>query len=356
MIESKVKIDEYYQALLNRDSQYVGVYYAGVKTTGVFCISTCRARKPKKKNVVFFQDVKEALQHGFRPCKICKPTQNVDESPAEIKELIDLLTKNPTNKIKDTDLKSLGYTPEKIRRWFKTNFGITFQSYQRMVRINSAYENLKKGNSVTASAFDSGYESLSGFGYSFKNMLDISPRKVNSMNLIYLNRFSTPLGPMYACSTSKGICLLEFTDRKMLETEFKELTKLVRAKIIVGKNLYLKEVEKQVLEYFRGERYVFDIPIDAPGTDFQKEVWDKLKDIPFGSTLSYQEMANSLNRPKAVRAVANANGHNRISIIIPCHRIIGSDNSLVGYGGGLPRKKWLLEHERKNINFKNPSS
>ena len=114
-----------------------------------------------------------------------------------------------------------------------------------------------------------------------------------------------------------------------------------------GENEHLTALRKQLDEYFSGNRKEFNIPLVTPGTDFQKAVWKELLEIPYGTTRSYQEQADALNRPDSVRAVANANGMNRISIIIPCHRVIGSDGSLTGYGGGLKRKKWLLDHEKK---------
>ena len=181
-----------------------------------------------------------------------------------------------------------------------------------------------------------------------KNIFDTSPENAGQVNVIYLHRFTTPLGPMYAGTTSHGLCLLEFTDRRMLESEFHDLTKRLKARIIVGKNEYSVMAEDQLREYFEGTRTQFTIPLDTPGTVFQQKVWDELQRVPYGTTRSYREQANAVGRPDAVRAVASANGHNRVSIVIPCHRVIGSDGQLTGYGGGLPRKKWLLEHE-KNV-------
>ncbi len=349
MITERNKIQEFYQALLERNSHYIGAFYVGVRTTNVFCISTCRARKPKLENVEFYTTAKEALQCGFRPCKICKPTENVDEPPTDIKHLINLVSRDPYRKLKDQDLRRLGYSPEKIRRWFKSHHGLTFQAYHRMIRMNCAYEDLKKGNNVTNSAFKSGYGSLSGFSYTFKNLFDQAPKNVGQVNVINVHRLTTPLGPMYVCATSKGICLLEFTDRRMLETEFRDLMKRLKARIITGKNEHIEALEKQIREYFDGERFHFEVPLDTPGTAFQKSVWKKLLEIPFGETRSYKQQAMALGKPNAVRAVASANGQNRVSIVIPCHRVIGSDGQLTGYGGGLPRKKWLLEHERKHL-------
>jgi AraC family transcriptional regulator of adaptative response/methylated-DNA-[protein]-cysteine methyltransferase len=159
-------------------------------------------------------------------------------------------------------------------------------------------------------------------------------------------RIETPLGEMVAGATEDGICLLEFTDRRMLPTEYKDLTRLLKMKLGDGDNIHLKSLRNQLNEYFDGNRREFSIPLVAPGTDFQEAVWKELMEIPYGTTRSYQDQANALNRPDSVRAVANANGMNRISIIIPCHRVIGSDGRLTGYGGGLKRKKWLLDHEK----------
>jgi AraC family transcriptional regulator, regulatory protein of adaptative response / methylated-DNA-[protein]-cysteine methyltransferase len=157
----------------------------------------------------------------------------------------------------------------------------------------------------------------------------------------------TPLGEMVAGATEEGVCLLEFHDRKILPSEVKDLTRLLETTTQEGENKHLKSLRKQLKEYFAGKRKEFTIPLVIPGTEFQRAVWTELQNIQFGNTRSYQEQADAINSPDSVRAVANANGMNRISILIPCHRVIGSDGRLVGYGGGLKRKKWLLDHEKK---------
>jgi len=164
------------------------------------------------------------------------------------------------------------------------------------------------------------------------------------INTIIIN---TPLGEMVAGATDEGVCLLEFSDRRMLPTEYKDLSKLLKTTLEDGQNRHLKTLRKQLKEYFEGKRKEFTMPLITPGTEFQQAVWKELLNIKFGSTRSYQKQAIALNRPDSIRAVANANGMNRISIIIPCHRVIGSDGHLTGYGGGLKRKKWLLDHEKK---------
>jgi AraC family transcriptional regulator of adaptative response/methylated-DNA-[protein]-cysteine methyltransferase len=318
----------------------------GVKTTSVFCIATCRARKPKRKNVIFYKSYAEALKNGFRPCKICCPTENAKETPEQVERAIKMITQHPKEKISDQQLREAAISPDLIRRWFKKNYGITFHAFQRMYRINNAYKELKDGKTSTITAYESGYESLSGFAYTYKKVLGRSPSNSPSQHIILINRLSTPLGPMFVAATEKGICLLEFTDRKMLETEFRDLQKLLKATILVGENQHIKQAKEEIQAYFDGKRRNFDVPLDAPGTDFQKEVWQKLSSIPLGTTSTYQALAAQLNKPKAVRAVARANGFNRISIIIPCHRIIGKDGRLRGYGGGLERKRWLIDFEK----------
>jgi O-6-methylguanine DNA methyltransferase len=160
-------------------------------------------------------------------------------------------------------------------------------------------------------------------------------------------KIETPLGEMIAGATDEGVCLLEFSDRRMLNTEYKDLIRLLNTTLEEGENKHLRNLRNQLKEYFEGKRKEFSVSLITPGTEFQQAVWKELLNIPYGSTRSYQEQAVALNRPDSVRAVANANGMNRISIVIPCHRVIGTDGHLTGYGGGLKRKKWLLDHEKK---------
>jgi AraC family transcriptional regulator of adaptative response/methylated-DNA-[protein]-cysteine methyltransferase len=166
--------------------------------------------------------------------------------------------------------------------------------------------------------------------------------------MIKLTKLDTPLGEMIAGATEEGICLLEFNDRKILPAEYKDLERLLKTQMEDGENKHLNSLKKQLKEYFDGKRKEFTIPLVTPGSEFQQAVWKELQNIPFGLTRNYQEQAIALRRPDSVRAVANANGQNRIAIVIPCHRVIGADGRLTGYGGGLKRKKWLLDHEKKH--------
>jgi AraC family transcriptional regulator, regulatory protein of adaptative response / methylated-DNA-[protein]-cysteine methyltransferase len=165
--------------------------------------------------------------------------------------------------------------------------------------------------------------------------------------MIISTTIETELGIMIAGAVEDGVCLLEFNDRKMLNTEYKYLKKYYNTTIEEGESNHFIILRKQLKEYFDGTRKVFNIPLVMPGSEFQKAVWKELMNIPYGTTRSYMQQSAALGNIKSIRAVANANGMNRISIIIPCHRVIGSDGSLTGYGGGLKRKKWLLDHEKK---------
>ena len=337
-ITDSSQCDIWYQALLARSPEYTGVFFVGVKTTGVFCIAICRARKPKRQNVEFYDDMKSALDAGYRPCKICHSTENAFSAPEYIEALLQRV-----RAISDSILRENGISPERVRRWFLQHHGMTFQAYQRMQRVNTAIQELSRGRSATDVAFDSGYESLSGFGYTCKKLTGSAPSK--DPNVILIHRFTTPLGPMFVCATQRGVCLLEFVDRRMLETEFSDLQRRLRANILAGENAHTRQAVKEIGEYFAGTRRAFDLALDAPGSDFQLRVWRALRDIPYGTTITYQQLAAGVGQASAARAVASANGANRIAIIIPCHRVIGKNGTMTGYGGGVARKGWLIEHE-----------
>ena len=342
---NQLTFQEKYDAIGNQDAQYEGLFITAVKTTGIFCRPSCRARKPKAENVLFYNTPQEAIQNGFRPCKVCRPMERMDETPEYVQKIIQELHQNPYLRIKDYDLVQRGIEPSHIRRWFKKHHGLTFHSYQRMLRINAAYNSIRRGDTVTDSAFESGYNSLSAFNESFRSIFGNSASRSLETQVINIVRFTTPIGPMFACGTSQGVRLLDFTDRRMLETEFKDLCERLNAVILPGNNPHLDHLQSELTEYFSGKRRIFTIPLDTPGTEFQQSVWKGLLEIPYGETRSYKEQAIAIGNPKAVRAVASANGHNRVGIVIPCHRVIGSDGSLVGYGGGLLRKRWLLDLE-----------
>jgi AraC family transcriptional regulator of adaptative response/methylated-DNA-[protein]-cysteine methyltransferase len=158
----------------------------------------------------------------------------------------------------------------------------------------------------------------------------------------------TKLGPMIAMADDNALWLLEFTDRRGLEREIERMRKTQKIAIVPGRNAVIEQIERELEEYFSGELKTFKTPLKLVGTPFQKSVWEELVRIPYGATVSYSKQAEKIGNLKAVRAVARANGCNQLAIIIPCHRVVGADGALTGYAGGLPRKKWLLEHEQAN--------
>jgi AraC family transcriptional regulator of adaptative response/methylated-DNA-[protein]-cysteine methyltransferase len=196
---------------------------------------------------------------------------------------------------------------------------------------------------------DTGYESLSAFYGAFRKLLDTTPARAREAVSITFTRFTTPLGPMVAAATEGGLCLLEFVDRRGLEGELTRLGRELRGSVIPGRGPVLEQAVRELEEYFSGARTKFDVPLSASGSDFQRRVWRALTEIPYGETRSYGQVASTVGRSSAVRALGRANGQNRMAIVIPCHRVVGSDGALTGYGGGLWRKRWLLEHERRHV-------
>ncbi|WP_276134745.1 bifunctional transcriptional activator/DNA repair enzyme AdaA [Polluticoccus soli] len=340
-----------YEASCRKDASFEGLFFMAVKTTGIFCRPACTARKPKFQNVAFFTEAKDALLNGYRPCKVCKPLQQKGETPAYISTLLADLQRDPALRLKDWDLRQRGVEPATLRRWFKQHYGMTFQSYQRFLRINRAFGQIRYGDKITTTAFDNGFESLSGFGESFRKLTGHTPQQSKSQQLVTITRITTPVGPMIAGATDEGICLFDFAERRMMESIMKRIEQGLNAKLIPGDHPHFKVLNEQMQEYFTGQRREFDLPLHIIGTEFQQKVWRGLQQIAYGTTKSYKGQSIFLGNEKAIRAVARANGENGIAIIIPCHRVIGENGHLTGYGGGLWRKKWLLEHEAKHAGY-----
>jgi AraC family transcriptional regulator of adaptative response/methylated-DNA-[protein]-cysteine methyltransferase len=204
---------------------------------------------------------------------------------------------------------------------------------------------LSEGANIAQTAFGSGFESLSGFQDALQNITGHSASKSRGTRVVNLSRVVTPLGPMLMGATEEGVCLLEFSDRPMLETQIRRLSKQLKCVFLPGSNEFIAQLTEELKSYFAGTVRAFRTPLVFIGSDFQKRAWNALCQIDYGKTRSYAEQARMIGSPDAVRAVARANGDNRIAIVVPCHRVVGSDGTLTGYGGGLWRKKWLLEHE-----------
>jgi AraC family transcriptional regulator, regulatory protein of adaptative response / methylated-DNA-[protein]-cysteine methyltransferase len=339
-------VAEMRRAYLNSDASYNGIFYLGVRTTGVFCKPECTARKPLPKNVEFFATVKDAIFAGFRPCKRCRPLAANGTPPAWVRNLLSRVERGPDQRIREGDLRRMGIEPARARRYFQQHYGMSFNTYQRGRRMSQAFTELRKGASVDHAALNHGYESASGFREAFGKLFGQAPREAAAGDCIVLSWHESPLGPLILGANAKGLCLLEFSDRRMLETQFKVLRARFNCPVVPGENAHLNKVKDELARYFEGRLKEFTVPLIYPGTEFQEKVWRNLLKIPYGDTCSYEELACAVGSPKAVRAVGAANGCNRIAIVIPCHRVVNKGGKLGGYGGGLWRKQALLHLER----------
>jgi AraC family transcriptional regulator of adaptative response/methylated-DNA-[protein]-cysteine methyltransferase len=253
----------------------------------------------------------------------------------------------PDLRLRDHDLRARGLDPVVVRRTFKKRFGMTFQTYQRTSRLGTAMKALNAGAQTLDAGLDAGYESDSGFREAFARVFGETPGRSRATALLQATWIETPLGPMLAIASDAALEVLEFVDRRALETELRRLRKTLGA-VVPGDNTILRKTRAQLDEYFAGRRTSFDIPLHQRGSEFQLNVWRALREIPHGETRSYSDIARRVGSPAAVRAIGRVNGQNQIAIVVPCHRVIRADGSLCGYGGGKWRKQWLLDHERTN--------
>jgi AraC family transcriptional regulator of adaptative response/methylated-DNA-[protein]-cysteine methyltransferase len=342
-------------AFVAKDAGYDGVFYIAVKTTGIFCRPSCPSR-PNFENVEFFPTVKECLFAGYRPCKRCHPLEATGRPPEWARDLISRVEAAPDSRLKAGDLRALGITPERARRWFQQNYGMSFAAWCRGTRLAGAFMRIRDGAALDDAVFESGFESHSGFRDAFTRAFGEAPGRSRENGVrVVLTMIESPLGPLLAGATDEGINFLEYTDRRMLELNFKTLRRRFGCGIVPGQHPLLECLRRELSEYFQGGREEFTLTLVPRGTPFQERVWQQLRRIPYGQTISYDELARRVDQPTAQRAVARANGMNRIAILIPCHRVIGKDGSLTGYGGGLWRKRLLLELERTgNLPGANP--
>lgn len=336
---------EMVRAMLERDTAYEGVFFTAVKTTGIFCRPSCTARKPKPENVEFFAHADECLCAGYRACLRCKPLDAAAIAPDWVQRLLNAVDADRERRWSDAQLLAEGIEPLKLRRWFKQHFGMTFHAWLRTRRLGMALGGIRQGTSIDHAAFDSGYQSLSGFRDAFQKSFHITPGRAANSEPLLFTRLTTPLGPMIAMAEQRGLVLLEFLDRPALTREVEALQNRYGYAIAPGHNAHLQQIEVQLADYFAGKLTQFSVPLHLPGSAFAREVWAALLQIPYGHTSTYGAIAAGLGKPGASRAVGLANGHNRLSIVVPCHRVIGADGSLTGYGGGQPRKAFLLRLE-----------
>jgi AraC family transcriptional regulator of adaptative response/methylated-DNA-[protein]-cysteine methyltransferase len=336
---------EMHRALLARDASYDGLFFVAVKSTGIFCRPTCPARKPRAENVEYFPTARQAVRAGYRPCRRCRPMDMHRTPPAWVKPLLDVIERDSGGRLTDADLRAMRIDPPRARRYFKDHYGMTFHAYHRARRLGRALAAVRNGADLDAAGLDNGFESASGFREAFARAFGAPPGRGRELACLMTRWLDTPLGTMMAIACDDGLCLLEFTDRRALPRQLDVLRRRMNAAIVPGDNAHLDTIEDELMRYFDGTLQAFLVPIVARGTPFQERVWRRLRKIPYGRTLSYAQLAADIDRPGAQRAVGKANGDNRLAIVIPCHRVVRSDGTLCGYGGGLWRKKWLLAHE-----------
>ena len=346
MITSKQKQEEYYRALKEKDRNYEGIFFAGIKTTGIFCHPTCRARKPKFEHCEFYETAEEALLAGYRPCKLCQPLSFPRELPTEVQFLVDAVEEQPEKRWTEADFAEFGLNSATARRKFKEIYQMTFMQYARARRMGLAFKEISQGGKVIDQQFEAGYESASGFNDAFTKIMG-NPAKKVTLRPLSATFISTPIGRMLCLTDDEFLYLLEFEDRRGLEREIEQLRTNYNFRIIYGQTTISQQVSEQLAEYFKGERHAFSLPLFLDGSAFQKAVWQVLLTIPSGETVSYREIALRLGDKNKVRAVGRANGSNKLAIVVPSHRVIGSDGKLTGYAGGLKRKQYLLDLEQK---------
>jgi AraC family transcriptional regulator of adaptative response/methylated-DNA-[protein]-cysteine methyltransferase len=322
------------------------VTYRANRESGVFCLPDCPQAPADGPGMREFERAREALAAGFRPCRSCTPLLTGVADPPWLIPLMSEVESDPGRRWHDHDLEMMGMDAGTVRRWFIANHGLTFHAYTRLRRLGSALKQIQHGEPVERAVVASGFESETGFRESFAQVFGSPPSAVDRESSIWVNRVGTPLGSMVMGVHDSGLCLLEFAERRMLDTQLKRLSRHMGRVFLPGEHPLMEQVKNELDAYFDGTLRRFSLPLTAPGTAFQEAVWSALLEIPFGETRSYADIAASIGQPEAVRAVGQANGDNRIAIIIPCHRVVGASGEPTGYGGGIWRKEYLLALEQ----------
>lgn len=335
------------RAFLAGDAAYDGLFWAGVTTTGIYCRPSCPARKPAAAHLRYFPSCNEATAAGYRPCRRCDPTGALGAAPDWIQPVLRHLDSDPSPRLTDSDLDSMGLDAGRANRWFRKHLGLTVAEYGRSRRLQVAQERLAAGEALDHVALDSGFESHSGFRDAFVRQYGVPPGQADGADAILEHTIPSPLGPLRLGATRDGLCLLEFPDPIRIDAAHRGLDRWLGLPFVPGRNAHIDRAIVELDEYFAGRRRDFTVPLVAPGTAFERQVWAALGTIPYGVTWSYAELARSVGNPDAQRAVGMANGRNRIALLIPCHRVVNTGGALGGYGGGLWRKHWLLELERR---------
>ncbi len=350
IMSSVVAQDERWQAVIERDAHYDGTFVFAVRTTGVYCRPSCPARRPKPQNVEFFDAPRAAEDAGFRACRRCHPQQAMLPEPnAELiaqvcRYLRDHAAAPP---MLDALGAQFNVSPFHLQRTFKRVVGMTPRQYSATQRMDQFKKELKAGGSVTTAVYDAGYGSSSRAYEQAVERLGMTPATYRgggaNMHIRYTVADSS-VGKVLVAATERGVCAVYLGDDEVqlaaeLATEYPAAT-------IERDGEHLGAWVAQIVEYANGKKDPVDLPLDVQATAFQQRVWDALRTIPAGTTRTYGQIAAQLGRPGAARAIGRACATNPVSLIIPCHRAVGSDGAMHGYRWGVARKQQLLAQER----------
>ena len=342
---------EMWTAVMARDNANDGRFVFAVRSTGIYCRPSCPARRPRRAQVQFFLLPEAAERAGFRACRRCRPQTIRVADPAL--ELVSQVCRAIDSQLEDpltlTALGSqTGVSPHHLQRTFKRVMGISPREYAEAGRLAQFKSRVREGASVTGALYDAGYGSSRGLYEKSSTKMGMTPatyRRGGRGTSISYTVVDSPLGRLLVAATPKGVCSVSLGESDVeLESA---LANEYPAAATERDDSLLKNSVRAILEHLNGQRPHLDLPLDIQATAFQWQVWQALKEIPYGSTSSYSEIATRIGRPSAVRAVARACASNRVALVIPCHRVIGKDSKLGGYRWGTERKSKLLEREQQ---------
>ncbi len=340
--------DERWQAVQERDRQRDGDFVFAVSSTGIYCRPSCPARRPRPENVRFFGDSAGAERAGFRPCRRCRPRAEATPRAELVARAVAWLDEHVDERVTLSDLaRHVGASAGHLQRTFTREMGVSPRDYAAASRLELAKSRLRDGANVTSALYAAGYGSSSRFYAQARSELGMSPstyRRGGEGLTIGFTTADSPVGRLLIASTKRGICAVTIGDDDAalvaaLEAEYPRAT-------IERDDEGLQSTCAAVLGETSHPGSRTSVAIDVPGTPFQREVWQALRGIPRGERRSYAQVAASIGRPSAARAVASACAANPAAIVIPCHRVVRGDGAMGGYRWGEKRKQALLELER----------
>lgn len=342
--------ERFWLAIQSRDAGFDGLFYYGVRTTGVFCRPACPSRRPRRANVSYFALPEAARAAGFRACLRCRPDGTNPRDPqAELVQSVCRLIERAAEERPNMDAvgEQVRLSRSHLQRLFKKLMGITPREYAEALRVDRFKGSVRDGRSVVDAMYEAGYGSSSRLYEKASAQLGMTPATYRKggrgMNISYTIADS-PLGLLLVAATERGVCSVQLGDSA------EELSGHLRAEFpqadVRDNETGLRPRVQTLLDYLEGQQPHPDLPLDVQGTAFQKRVWEELRRIPSGQTASYGEIAGRIGRPTAARAVARACATNPVALVTPCHRVVGGDGSLGGYRWGVARKRKLLEREQ----------